>query len=134
MLKSVRIIGASAVFLLLGISAPADARQGKQEEKAEPARQEQQAKPAQQQQAKGQQEQQPQQHAQRSAAEEQRQRSAPALRLSARGSGRIPDDRFRANFGSGHRFRIGSPRMVGGYSRFQYGGFWFGFLEPWPAG
>jgi hypothetical protein len=24
--------------------------------------------------------------------------------------------------------------MVGGYSRFQYGGYWFGFVEPWPVG
>ena len=23
--------------------------------------------------------------------------------------------------------------MVSGYSRFQYGGFWFGFVEPWPT-
>jgi len=22
--------------------------------------------------------------------------------------------------------------VYGGYPRFQYGGFWFGFLEPWP--
>jgi hypothetical protein len=22
--------------------------------------------------------------------------------------------------------------MDGGYSRFQYGGFWFGFVDPWP--
>jgi hypothetical protein len=87
----------------------------------------------QQQQAKGQPEQ-PRQHAERSAAEEQRQRAVPALRLSARGRGRIPDDRFRSNFGRGHEFRIESPRMVGGYSRFQYGGYWFGFVEPWPAG
>jgi hypothetical protein len=87
----------------------------------------------QQQQAKGQPEQ-PRQHAERSAAEEQRQRAVPALRLSARGRARIPDDRFRSNFGRGHEFRIESPRMVGGYSRFQYGGYWFGFVEPWPAG
>ena len=32
------------------------------------------------------------------------------------------------------RFRIGSPRLVGGYSRFQYGGYWFGFVQPWPVG
>jgi hypothetical protein len=70
---------------------------------------------------------------QRSAADEQRQRSQPELRLSARGQGRIPDDRFRSNFGRGHEFRIGSPRMVDGYSRFQYGGYWFGFVQPWPA-
>ena len=58
----------------------------------------------------------------------------PALRLSARGSGRIPDDRFRANFGSEHVFVINEPVMVGGFSRFQYGGFWFGFENPWPVG
>jgi outer membrane biosynthesis protein TonB len=74
-----------------------------------------------------------QQHPQRSAADEQRQRAVPALRLSARGSGRIPDARFQANFGRGHEFRIGSPTLVGGYSRFQYGGFWFGFVQPWPV-
>jgi hypothetical protein len=74
------------------------------------------------------------QHAQRTAAEEQRQRAVPALRLSVRGQGRIPDDRFRSNFGSDHRFHIGAPVMVGGYSRFQYGGYWFGFVEPWPVG
>jgi hypothetical protein len=78
--------------------------------------------------------QQSQQHVVRTSAEVSRQRSAPALRLSARGEGRIPDDRFRANFGRDHNFRIGSPVMVGGYSRFQYGGFWFGFVEPWPSG
>jgi outer membrane biosynthesis protein TonB len=74
-----------------------------------------------------------QQHAQRTAAEEKRQRAMPALRLSARGEGRIPDARFQANFGRGHEFRIGSPRLVDGYSRFQYGGYWFGFVQPWPV-
>jgi hypothetical protein len=88
----------------------------------------------QQQQAKGQQQQQGQQRAQRTPAEEQTQRAAPALRLTARGEGRIPDDRFRSHFGREHAFRIGSPRMVDGYSRFQYGGYWFGFVEPWPDG
>jgi hypothetical protein len=104
--------------------------QQKQPQQAKPEKQQQQKAP---QQAKGPQGQQAQQHPQRSAAEVQKQRSMPALRLSARGTGRIPDDRFRANFGSGHRFHIGTPQMVGGYSRFQYGGFWFGFVDPWPA-
>jgi len=106
------------------------------QEAGQPAKQES-AKPEQQQQAKGQ----PapaksnsQQHAQRTPAEEQKQRAVPALRLSARGSARIPDDRFRANFGREHVFVISQPVMVGGYSRFQYGGFWFGFVQPWPVG
>ncbi len=72
-------------------------------------------------------------HVQRTSVEMQRQRSQPELRLSARGEGRIPDDRFRSHFGRGHEFRIGSPRLVDGYSRFQYGGYWFGFVQPWPV-
>src|ERR1700685_4465822 len=117
----------------------------KQEEeaKAKPAKQEKQAKPAEQEkhaktenqegrgkETAGQEHGQPQ----RSAAAQQKQRSEPALRLSARSSARIPDDRFRANFGSEHTFVINQPVMVGGFSRFQYGGFWFGFENPWPEG
>jgi hypothetical protein len=47
---------------------------------------------------------------------------------------RIPDDRYRGNFGPQHSFRIYSYPMevYGGYPRFQYGGFWFGFMDPWP--
>src|ERR1039458_1518830 len=107
----------------------AKGQEQKQPQQAKPEKQQQQKAP---QQVKGQQGSQPQQHPQRSAADMQRQRSMPALRLSARGNDRIPDDRFRSNFGSGHRFHIGSRQMVGGYSRFQYGGFWFGFVDPWP--
>jgi hypothetical protein len=98
------------------------AKSTKPEPQTKPVRQQERTNPAQ------------QQHAQHTAADEQRQRAQPALRLSARSNGRIPDDRFRSNFGSGHNFRIGSPRMVGGYSRFQYGGYWFGFVQPWPVG
>jgi hypothetical protein len=29
---------------------------------------------------------------------------------------------------------MGNPVLVGGYSRFRYNGFWFGFVEPWPDG
>jgi hypothetical protein len=123
------------------------AKAAKQEPQAKPEKQQQakapkqeQAKPEkQQQQAKAQQ--QPHQQSVKSSQPPQRtqqaiarQRAQPALRLSARGSGRIPDDRFRANFGSGHNFHMGNPVLVGGYSRFQYGGFWFGFVQPWPVG
>jgi len=47
---------------------------------------------------------------------------------------RIPDDRFRARFGRGHWFRVRSAPVlvVGGYPRFQYGGFWFSVVDPWP--
>ena len=107
------------------------------QEQSKPEKQEAAKPEKQQQQAKGQPAQaksNTQQHAQRTPAEEQKQRAVPALRLSARGSARIPDDRFRANFGREHVFVISQPEMVGGYSRFQYGGFWFGFVQPWPVG
>ena len=103
----------------------------KQEPRAKQVEQEEQAKPEKhQEQAKSTNRERPE----RTASEEKRQRSEPALRLSSRGEGRIPDDRFRANFGEQHTFVIREPVMVGGFSRFQYGGFWFGFVNPWPAG
>ncbi len=105
-----------------------EAKPARQESEARSAKTEPQAKPEQHGNGTG------QQHAQRTPAEEQRQRAVPALRLSARGSGRIPDDRFRSNFGREHEFRIGDPTLVGGFSRFAYGGYSFGFIQPWPEG
>ena len=47
---------------------------------------------------------------------------------------RIPDARYRSHFGRDHRFRLYRYPMfvVGGYPSFQYGGFWFTVLDPWP--
>lgn len=47
---------------------------------------------------------------------------------------RIPDTHYRGSFGENHWFRIHRYPMelYGGYPRFQYGGFWFGFMDPWP--
>jgi len=46
--------------------------------------------------------------------------------------GRISDDRYASNFGSGHSFRVNR----GDYDRrrFEYGGYSFGFIDPWPIG
>jgi hypothetical protein len=213
MLKSFRIVGATALFLFPGWTVPANAQQGhgdKGQQADKPARQDQPQSNKQQNQPRPQQQQQraPQQQAQKQPQQQQRapqqqtqkqpqqqrqsaqpqqqargqqapqhqqtqqqtrtsqqpqqqqaarqtqqrqqsgssqrpqrtqqamdsQRSQPALRLSSRGGGRIPDDRFRSNFGRSHEFRMGNPVMVSGYSRFQYGDFWFGFVQPWPVG
>jgi hypothetical protein len=47
---------------------------------------------------------------------------------------RVPDDRFQNYYGRAHEFRIYTlPVMyVGGHRRFQYGGYWFGLVDPWP--
>lgn len=53
---------------------------------------------------------------------------------SAGKSTRIPDDKFRAHFGRQHTFTIGHPQVVGGQPQFQYGGYSFVIVDPWPAG
>src|SRR6267143_1370633 len=47
---------------------------------------------------------------------------------------RVPDDRFRGYYGESHEFRIYSLPVVyvSGHRRFQYGGYWFGLVDPWP--
>lgn len=45
--------------------------------------------------------------------------------------GRIPADRYRANFGREHTFRVSQGDY--GNRRFQYGGYWFGFAGAWPS-
>jgi hypothetical protein len=49
------------------------------------------------------------------------------------GGSYIPQDRFRVSFGSQHLFRLGArPVMYQGYPRFEYSGFSFLLLDPWP--
>jgi hypothetical protein len=47
---------------------------------------------------------------------------------------RVPEERFRGYYGQDHGFRIYSLPVVyvGGQRRFQYGGYWFGLVDPWP--
>jgi flagellar motor protein MotB len=54
-----------------------------------------------------------------------------AQRASGNRGGRIPDDRFKSNFGREHTFHVSE----GDYRnhRFQYGGYWFVFSDPWPS-
>src|ERR1700692_3256140 len=65
----------------------------------------------------------------------QRQQQAEPARQEQRGDGnrggRITDDRYQANFGREHTFRV----TQGDYSnhRFQYGGYSFGFVDAWPS-
>lgn len=62
---------------------------------------------------------------------EQDQRSAQDRRADS--GNRIPDDKFRAHFGQEHHFHVGHPVIVDNRPRFQYSGYWFEFVDPWPA-
>ena len=52
----------------------------------------------------------------------------------AQQSGRIPDDKFRAHFGQQHTLVINRPTVVEGQPRFQYSGYSFTIVDPWPVG
>jgi outer membrane biosynthesis protein TonB len=120
-------------------------RQAQHEQQARPAQQprqaqhEQQARPAQQprqaqheQQARPAQQPRQAQHEQQARPAQQQQQAHHAQPTGSHG--RIPDDRFRASFGREHRFHVNRSDFQGGSRRFQYGGFWFNVLDPWPVG
>ena len=47
---------------------------------------------------------------------------------------RIPDDKFRSNFGKQHVTVINRTTIVEGRPSFQFGGYWFGISDAWPVG
>jgi hypothetical protein len=160
-MKLVGLIGTAVLSMTLGAVAPAYAQQeqhDQQEQKAKP--EEQKAKPAQQEEKKAEpakQEEKPSAQRQKNAkpepknakpeqknaqqqrndkpaeknAQEQHSQQAKPVQQAQRGGGRIPDDRFKASFGQDHRFRVNQADYRN--HRFQYGGYSFGFVDPWPS-
>jgi len=136
-----RLIGAiSTAVLSLTLAVPAYAQQEQHEQQEE-----QKEKPAQEKEKKAQPEKpakQEEKNAQenRNAKPEEKNASQepkrapeakPAKQEQHAAGGRIPDDRYKANFGQEHSLRVSE----GDYRnhRFQYGGYWFGFVDPWPS-
>ncbi|HTA23265.1 MAG TPA: hypothetical protein VK763_07000 [Terriglobales bacterium] len=136
-MKLAGIISTAALSLLLATAAAPlyaqeqhEEQKDQQEQKDKPARAEekksQEAKPtkpeektAEQEKNTKQEEKTTQQHEQQAKAGEQSQH------------GRIPDDKFRANFGREHTFRVSQADYRN--HRFQYGGYSFGFVGVWPS-
>lgn len=60
------------------------------------------------------------------------QTQAPAGNRGSSEHGRISDDRYASSFGSGHILHLSR----GDYDSrlFAYGGYSFGFIDPWPVG
>jgi outer membrane biosynthesis protein TonB len=105
--------------------AKPEQQQVQQQKQAKP---EQQHVQQQQQQHAQQQKQQDQNKQQQQHAQQQKQQDQ---RAGAHGGGRIPEDRFRAHFGRQHTFHVSQADYRG--HRFHYGGYWFGFVDPWPS-
>jgi hypothetical protein len=122
----IRIIGTAVLFSVFGAIAPAYAQETQHEEQAKPEEQAKQKQHAQQ-----------KQEAQQSKSAQHAQQARPAEQTQSAGNNggnHIPEARFRAHFGREHDFHINHPVMVSGSPRFHYGGYWFGFGEPWPVG
>jgi hypothetical protein len=135
-----RLIGAiSAAVLSLTLAVPAYAqeqREQQEEQKEKPAQEKekkaQPEKPAKQEEKNAQENRNTKPEEKNARQEQQRAPEAkPGRQEQHAAAGRIPDDRYKANFGREHSFRVSE----GDYRnhRFQYGGYWFGFAAPWPS-
>jgi len=140
-MKLLSVIGTAGLFLLLGSGVAAQERpegdakpeakpEGKAEAKPE-ARTEgkSEAKPEAKPEAKaegrsGKQDEKP--------AEKQQQAKNNGGKSGGGAHGRITEAHYSASFGSGHHFHVNQ----GDYNnhRFAYGGYSFGFIDPWPVG
>jgi phage repressor protein C with HTH and peptisase S24 domain len=155
-MKTIGIISTAALALLIGAAAPSYAQQDpqdqKQEQKDKPADKKtaddknakQEDKNAQQEDRNKQQEQKNAQQQDRNTKQEekstqqqdknnqQEQKNAQQTRANNNHGGRIPADRYQANFGREHSFHV----RESDYSRdrrFEYGGYSFGFVDAWPS-
>jgi outer membrane biosynthesis protein TonB len=154
-MKLIGVISTAVLSLALGVAAPAFAQeQHEQEEsKAKPAQEEKQAQPAKtaKPEAKpaaqeekntkpaennAKQEDKSAKPAENNAKQEDKnakpaEKNAPEQHAAGNRGGQIPADKFKANFGQQHTFRV----TQGDYSnhRFQYGGYSFGFVDAWPS-
>jgi hypothetical protein len=151
-MKLTRVLSMAMLLLLPAAIIPACAQEHEQEK--QPEQKQQPAKPAQHQQQHARPASKPQQaqHEEHAKPAQQPQHAAtrpqakPAQQQqhgqqqASRGSktagahGSIPEAKFRASFGSGHTFHVNRSQFANGGGRFQYGGFWFNVLNPWPVG
>jgi hypothetical protein len=119
-MKLVGALSTAVLSLSLGVGIPAFAQQDQHEQQEENK-----DKPAQEKEKKA--------PAEKSAKPEERaaQPQGKPEQNAQHAGGRIPADRYKANFGREHRFRV----SAGEYRnhRFQYGGYWFGFESAWPS-
>jgi hypothetical protein len=151
-MKLVGAISTAVLALTLGIVIPAyaqDPHDQQDEQKARPAQDEKKAQPEKRAQVEERNVQQEEKTAKpegknakqekntnedKNAQEQHSQQAQPeqqAQHANNNGGGRIPADRYKANFGQEHRFRVSQADYSN--RRFQYGGYWFGFEGAWPS-
>ena len=146
-MKLVGVLSTAVLSLSLGIGIPAYAQQeqhDQQENKDKPAQEKekkvQPEKPARPEDKNARQEEKSTKPEERNAQREKnvrpeeknaQQQGKRAQNEQHNGSGRIPADRYKANFGQEHRFRVSQADYSS--RRFEYGGYRFGFEGAWPS-
>jgi hypothetical protein len=127
-MKLVGVVSTAVLSLILGVAAPVFAQEQheQEEQKAKPAQEEKKAQPE----KSAKQEEKP--TAQREKNARPATKNATQQRAGNKGGGgRIPADKFQAHFGRQHSFRVSETDYRN--HRFQYGGYSFGFVDPWPS-
>jgi hypothetical protein len=138
-MKLVGVLSTAVLSLALGVAVPTFAQDHEQDEqKAKPAEDEKKAQPEK---PAAKQEEKPAAQPERNAKPEEKnaqqennakpaEKSAPGQHAAGNGN-RIPADKYKANFGQQHTFRVSQAE----YSNrsFQYGGYSFGFVGVWPS-
>ena len=128
-MKLVGVISTAVLSLILGVAAPVFAQEQHEQE-------DQKTKPAAQEEKKAQPEKSAKQEEKPAAEQEKNAKPAeknakPEQHAAGNGGGRIPADKFKASFGQQHTFRVSQSDYRN--HRFQYGGYAFGFVDPWPS-
>ena len=139
-MKLAVVISTAVLSLTLGAAAPVYAQQDQhdqqEEQKVRPSQDEKKAQPDKPVKPEEKGAQQPERNAkpeERNAKQPQKEGKpgVPAQRAGGNRNGRIPDDRYKANFGREHTFHVSQGDY--GNRRFQYGGYSFGFVGAWPT-
>ena len=136
-MRLIGVIGTTVLSLILAAPAYAQQEQHEQEEQKDKPAQEkekkaQPEKPAKQEEKRAQEEKNARPEEKNARQEQQRAPQAkPEKQEQHVSAGRIPADRYKANFGREHTFRVSEGDFRSG--RFQYGGYWFGFGGAWPS-
>jgi hypothetical protein len=127
-MKLVGIISTAVLSLTLVAAAPVFAQEQhdqQDEQKAKPAQDDKKAQPEKSAKPEEKTAAQPDKNAKPAEKNVQQERAAN------KGGARIPADKFKANFGQQHTFRVSQADYSN--RRFQYGGYAFGFVDPWPS-
>jgi hypothetical protein len=139
LMKLAGVISTAVLSLALGLAASAFAQEqhdqqeeqkAKPEEKAQP---EKSAKPAEKPAAQEEKSAKPEEKnaKQEESAKPAEKNAQQEQHAAGNGGGRIPADKFKANFGEQHSFRVTQTDYSN--HRFEYGGYSFGFVDPWPS-